>query len=568
MLAEYTRQYAVGLEAGMIDWYYFSDLSFTALERGLYWNGANNGQLSSLEFDDCTYGMVAEKTNGIGSMMASSRIFARRHALWFPESYTQAAYSCSDCTFSGGEGAVRMEGDGALLFADCTLEGGEQPAVALSGGTLALSDCTLCSTCPAPLKLGREVKKVCLTGDTLPLWDGEVSPDVVVSVPAVRRPEKTDFPTRAVYSRRRLRPAGKGVLTPKLPADAKTDCAPFLQQAIDEAADAGGGTVCLLPGTYRVGSPVIVKSGVELRGAVDTPVLHAHVTSLLLDGLTDGGAPAFSLEAHSGMVGLSLIGQDDLLPHTSPRAPLVQGRGEAVYLADMALQNGWTTLDLATYRCDRAYVDSVNIGTLHEGIRVGDSRDVVIRDVQMNNNSALAPFLSPDCDDAGLRQYLATHVTAFAVERAQVCLYNCFCYGAEVGLRLGEGAQVFAAGLGVDNGRHVIEAHGGAQAVLYGTESTCINGEDRCVVCAGADFTGRLILRGVSSWGDYQTWMKVDSGTVEADNITVLATGAPRLVQTGGEVTLQNLRFRPIHEETGGFCTTTPQALHCRAVLE
>ena len=566
-LAGYTRAHAIGIEAGMIDWYYFTDLTFVALERGLYWNGSNNGQLFALTMEDCTYGMVAEKTNGIGSMMNASRIDARRHALWFPARYTRAVYSFSDCTFSGDAGAVRMDGDGALMLSRCTVIGGDAPAVTLAGGTAALADCALHSSAGAPLALGGAVKKVYLTGEELPDYSGEVPPGTVVTAPPLGSGKRSAYPSSAVYGRRRLRPAGQALITVP-PGEEDTDCAPHLQRAINEAAEAGGGTVCLLPGSYRVDSPVTVKSGVELRGGVDVPVLHGHVTWLSVYGLTADSAPAFILEPHSGIVGLSLIGRTDRLPAVSPRAPLIQGRGEGVYVVNTTLQNGWTALDLGSYCCDRAYVDSVNIGTLHEGIRVGNSRGVVIRDVQMNNNSALTPLVSPECDDAALRHYLATQVTAFSAENAEVCLYNCFCYGADVGLRLSDGARVFATGLGVDNGRHVIEAHGDAQAQLCGTESTCINGDDRCVICTGSDFTGRLTLRGISSWGDYQTWMKAGGGTVEAENVMVLAIDSPRLLQTGGDVTLRNLRFWPLREEgTGAFITDTPQALHCGAEL-
>ncbi|WP_303659899.1 right-handed parallel beta-helix repeat-containing protein [Haladaptatus salinisoli] len=59
--------------------------------------------------------------------------------------------------------------------------------------------------------------------------------------------------------------------------DGASDDAPALQSAVDAAAD-GGGTVYLPPGTYRVESPVTLRSGVRFRGE------GMGATTLVADG--------------------------------------------------------------------------------------------------------------------------------------------------------------------------------------------------------------------------------------------------------------------------------------------
>ena len=53
----------------------------------------------------------------------------------------------------------------------------------------------------------------------------------------------------------------------KLPADPNTsDCTPAIQRALDDASAAGGGTVFLPEGRYRVDGMLTIASNVVLRG--------------------------------------------------------------------------------------------------------------------------------------------------------------------------------------------------------------------------------------------------------------------------------------------------------------
>jgi len=62
------------------------------------------------------------------------------------------------------------------------------------------------------------------------------------------------------------------------PYDAKgdgvTDDAQAIQSALDAASSAGGGTVFLPPGIYKVSTHLSVPSGVELRGSLDYRFAH------------------------------------------------------------------------------------------------------------------------------------------------------------------------------------------------------------------------------------------------------------------------------------------------------
>jgi hypothetical protein len=54
---------------------------------------------------------------------------------------------------------------------------------------------------------------------------------------------------------------------PDLPAEPDADAAPAIQAAIDEAGEAGGGTVYVPAGRWAVGTPLVVGSHVAVRGA-------------------------------------------------------------------------------------------------------------------------------------------------------------------------------------------------------------------------------------------------------------------------------------------------------------
>jgi hypothetical protein len=64
--------------------------------------------------------------------------------------------------------------------------------------------------------------------------------------------------------------------------DGKTDCTAAFQQALDQAAKAGGGVVNVAAGRYRINGNLIIPGGVTLQGTFRSPPTSHLQGSILL----------------------------------------------------------------------------------------------------------------------------------------------------------------------------------------------------------------------------------------------------------------------------------------------
>lgn len=147
------------------------------------------------------------------------------------------------------------------------------------------------------------------------------------------------------------------------------DVSEQLQAALKAVKDVGGGIVYLPAGRYLVKEPIIVPSGVELRGTWDVP--HGAESGTVI--YTDS---QFLLEKNAGVRGLSVVQNNK-----NDNAPfLINGQGENVYVVNVTV-NGVRGVNFAD--CDDYYVDGF-IGELSEqGVWV-DEREGFIRNTQIN----------------------------------------------------------------------------------------------------------------------------------------------------------------------------------------
>ena len=91
------------------------------------------------------------------------------------------------------------------------------------------------------------------------------------------------------------------------PASPEEDAAPYIQQAIDRVAEAGGGVVFLHLGEYRLDSPITVREAVTLRGDWTPPPVVEGTLLAVRHGRGDAeGAPAITLERGSGFREISV----------------------------------------------------------------------------------------------------------------------------------------------------------------------------------------------------------------------------------------------------------------------
>jgi len=201
-------------------------------------------------------------------------------------------------------------------------------------------------------------------------------PDVSFDFPGPRAPARMG--PDSVYNVRDARFGATG--------DGEADDTRAIRAALEAAGEAGGGTVYLPQGQYRLTAPLTVPSGVELRGPLAVGQIRAwfEACSLLVDWQPEPDADVFSapaavtLEADAGMRGLMVSHtrniwetDDDGELVITPMPYAVRGAGEGVWLQDVTFTNAYLGIDLATHRCDDFVIKDLWATFLREGIRVG-----------------------------------------------------------------------------------------------------------------------------------------------------------------------------------------------------
>jgi hypothetical protein len=182
--------------------------------------------------------------------------------------------------------------------------------------------------------------------------------------------------------------------------DGQADDTAAIQKALDAAGAAGGGTVFLPHGTFRVTAPLNVPAGVELRGVLATGQIRPWFEPCLIrvDGRPDPSvdvsmAPAaISLQAGAGARGFTLgyavnrwepDGQGGL--NMTPMPYTFRSLGSDTYIQDVTLPNTWQAVDFASARCDNFQVSDLWATVLCQGIRVGGGTDGgIMRNITMD----------------------------------------------------------------------------------------------------------------------------------------------------------------------------------------
>jgi len=201
-------------------------------------------------------------------------------------------------------------------------------------------------------------------------------PDVSFDFPGPRAPARLS--PDSIYNVRDARFGAAG--------DGEADDTAAIERALEVAGEAGGGTVYLPQGLYRVTRPLIIPEGVELRGPLAVGQIRAwfEACSILVDWVPQKGSDpfrtpaAFTLQADSGMRGLmvshtrNIWEMDDAGElRITPMPYAVRGAGEGVWLQDVTFTNAYLGVDFATHRCDDFLIKDLWATFLREGIRVG-----------------------------------------------------------------------------------------------------------------------------------------------------------------------------------------------------
>jgi parallel beta-helix repeat protein len=154
-----------------------------------------------------------------------------------------------------------------------------------------------------------------------------------------------------------------------VPAGASTST---IQSAIDNASNAGGGTVTLASGTYTITAPIMLKSNVTLDGAgKNVTVLKRNASSNL------GANGVLSTSTSGGVINIivkdiTIDGNSFIDPNTHPDPGSITNYGTLIQGPDNSN--------------DKILFDNFKIKNAPTGLHIKGSTNVTIQNSDFNNN--------------------------------------------------------------------------------------------------------------------------------------------------------------------------------------
>lgn len=385
-LNSYARQYVTGLTGGRQDWGYWYDIEICNAKTGIFLF-AGNDAVGKLRTENVQYGIYTTNVNAPGLQITHSDISATEECVHYEVDARQTLVA-SATTFRDAQVGIHTVSTTphGVILNDCTFLGWDSHAVYMQGGHLTAANNRFEEEKPAIL-LKEEVGQALLTGNAFGAPDQAVTTfgdtllvrdDGDTSVPGI--------PDYAFSWGPQYRPAGDSLFLVTdygAQAGGEQDCTAAFQAALDDAGQAGGGTVYIPGGTYRLDGSLTIPSGVELRGSFD----GAHYgnstfngTQLYVYGGKDDSTaePLFTLGESSGVKGFTVFypeqGISDQVQEEADRVhtyPYVVRMDRGCWVENVAMVNAYCGIDAITNRCDGMVVRDVTGYTMKEALQVG-----------------------------------------------------------------------------------------------------------------------------------------------------------------------------------------------------
>ncbi|MGI6264210.1 MAG: glycosyl hydrolase family 28-related protein [Acutalibacteraceae bacterium] len=421
-LNTYTENNLVALSAGEQDWGYWYDLSFNHAKWGIFLTAVLDDPGQKYVPGNIAAGKVVTRNTKVGVYMENvgypgfeltySDIEATEYGMYyaaFPAVYNtyreqglrvdwsdNATIVVSASSFKGGKAAFWSDKSGNynINFNDCTFDGYSQCAVRLPDGSLTSANSQY-KVNRTPFIFTADVDQAVLVGNTfttstLVSGSGWSNADSRITRDDNDRsvPHTPDYDYTYVSD---VKPATDAVFnvadygatvgtTRRIPG---RDSTAAIQQALDAAEAAGGGTVYIPAGVYRVDGALHVATGVELRGSFES----AHYgnstnrgTQLYAYGYKDdaNGPALITLEEGAGVKGFTVFYPDqrytdqtdnsDMRLHAYP--PTVRAN-KNTWIQNMTMIGTYTAIDAMSDNCDNIVITDVTGAAMYASLILG-----------------------------------------------------------------------------------------------------------------------------------------------------------------------------------------------------
>lgn len=417
-LNQYAENNLIAIEAAEQDWGYWYDLNINHANRAVsltLWPDdpgekmvPGNIAAGKVTTRNVQYGLYLQDIGYPGFQLTYSDIEASEYGMYIPPKpdysayeqqgieakeikyYENATIAISATSFKGGKAGVWSDKSGnyGIDLNDCTFAGWSEAAIRLADGNLVCSNSTFTGDGTA-VQLENAVAQAVLVGNSFGsarLNTGRVT---------LKRDDKsTAIPHTPDYDYTYIsdvQPTDDAIFdvtdfgavfgsTSRIPDQ---DSTAAIQSALDAAGAAGGGTVYIPAGVYRVDGSLTVPSGVELRGSFES----AHYgnstwrgTQLYAYGSKGNadGAPLITLEEGAGVKGFTVFypeqgysdqaTDDDQQVYAYP--PTIRAN-KNTWIQNMAMVACYTAIDAYTNNCDNIVITDVTGAALYATLELG-----------------------------------------------------------------------------------------------------------------------------------------------------------------------------------------------------
>jgi len=588
-LFSYMTSNAEGIVMGRSDWEYLYDINISGYKTGIRVTTRTNStetanaQMYRVHVTDSNVALKIEGVNDFGLLITDSTFEANTGvdpiSIYLTSGF-QTIVQFNNVTVGGTpKYIVKNEGAGVVSFENSNIKNANIPtnnhAIELAGGSIILGQ-TAFERAGRHLKLDGAVKNVLSTNsgyeEQLDVTNNSINAELSIKKNVNMELDSLP-PFLNVTDIKKPKPATAELFdVSKAPynleggtvEDAGQDVSVVLQQALNDALAAGGGTVYVPAGIYRLAQPINVPVGVELRGSWDVP--HHTIgggTVFFTDygrGDEEGTLPALiSLEHNAGIRGLSVYYDEQVWDNLHPYAWTIRGLGHKVYAIDLTLINPYRGLDFGTHDTSDHYIDYLAGSPVKVGVFVGGgAKNGFMKNVQFNPHYYGRNIYKnyPPTETDLFTYWHGIKETLDAIQVGNVSkqhMFNNFVFGAKYGIHFidqnDQGPEAVIIGHGTDGSKKAvyIDAAGNTDLKFINSELVTLQTTDKTYITLTDKFKGSAQFFNTSMWGDTIRSIDMASGKLKMQQLNVTnvsSEGEPGVKMDGGEFILYNAYFQ------------------------
>lgn len=589
-ITKHTRNFGTGFNMHRSDWEYVSYLEISGYKTGMWigrepgFTDAPNAQFYEINIENCGVGLYIQDVNPYGLLFSNSKFGADDNglAVYFQD------YFSSSVQFNGVDfsGSLVSDGSGGVIsFESCTFDKYEEYALKINSGNLLLTQSEFKQP-DGHVFLNEKVNSIksINSGFNSSLIVDNKSNNSHVEVLFDEKYNIIPIP-KNISTNIAIHPKPKSnkVLKLNAPKESglnnlapKTDISSVLQKALNRLAADGGGTLFMPAGRYLVNNPIVIPTGVELRGSWDVQHHTQSGGTSIFTNFTGGikgldGESLIQIKANAGISGFKIVQHniitDDFSVNNPRETPfLIQGQGENVYIVNITVPAADKGIDLATFNTSGHYVNYFAGVLARAGIWVGGGAEGgYIRNMQFNPHYGTRhPEGGQGYPNVALGRFVQSNCSAlkFADVKNQT-IFNNFVYGSVYGIHFlkdeitgNNPGEITVVGHGSDGctyALYVENADDKTNIIAINSELVNTNIQSQSVrayVLMGGEINtdkvhpdAHLILYNSAFWGSPTVGAIINNGTVRFQQANFQRTGTPSIDVRGGKAHVYSSYF-------------------------